>query len=287
MMDHKVQRIKKGEDMATPKPMLLAIAAIAVVAIVIAAAFALSGNAGDDTGLPGNDDNDDNNDNNNNNKDNDDDEGGIYDISEEDGVITITGTGSVKTSKFDLAAGVAIVEAGYTGLDMSNFIVKVCSDEDNYDLTFNEIGTYRGARIVGIIEDAVVGPVPGEVYVEVTSQGTWEIEIEQPQVTKDEAHTSPTSFEGPGDMVLGPFYFDSEVEFAFEHDGDGTLVVALYANDGKLVGSNIASMAGEPVDSNSIFFTGTGYGNPDAGLYWINVLYDGDWSLNVSPELPL
>jgi len=273
------------------------LAAIAVVAIVVVAAVALSGNANNsdnDNGLPDNGNNNNNGNNNDDDDDDDDDDGnnggdGIYEITEEDGVTIISGTGSVKTSTFNMDAGVAIVTLNYIGEEVSNFIVEFCSEGvDNYELVVNVFGPYSGTRLVGVVEGDLVGVIPGDVYVEVTSQGAWEISIEQPEVTQDDASTGAVYFAGPLDQVVGPFYFDSKVTFDFTHEGDGPFLVRLYSNDGGFEG-NLASRNGEAVESNTIDFSGgagSGYGYKlDSGIYWIEVIGADDWTVDVTPEI--
>jgi len=154
------------------------------------------------------------------------------------------------------------------------------SDVDNYDLVVNEIGAYEGTRMVNIVEDALVGPVPGKQYLDVTATGSWTIIIEQQDVVSPD--TIPVEYTGTGDDVSGPFYADGELLFEFTHDGEDDIIVRLYGDDGTDVG-NLANVQGVKRDSYTLNFDGYGF-NPDAGNYWIAVIADGDWTVTISAD---
>lgn len=220
------------------------------------------------------------------NPDNDDDDdghqtSGTSAVVVEDGVITITGMGNAVTDTFELAAGVSIVEMYYPGEEMTNFIVEIYSSEDMYDLVVNEIGAYDGTRLVDVSEDNIIGLLPGEQYVEVTATGAWTIVIEQPRPAS--ADEPPLSLSGSGDDVLEPFFApNAELLFEFTHDGEDDIIVNLYDNEGNKIG-NLANVQGEQRDSYSLSFDGLGF-NPSSGIFWIEVIADGNWTIDITVE---
>ena len=169
------------------------------------------------------------------------------------------GTGQEVRSGVQIDGGLTVVEATHDG--NSNFQVSLEGDGEFGTLFINVIGSFDGAQAA-----LVTG---GEYILDVTADGSWEIELRQPRASSGDA--LPVDASGSGPDVIGPFAFDGTGIATGSHDGQSNFQVQIYpatGTFGELVFNEIGSIDAE-----------TTY-NFD-GLGWVDVNADGNWSVSL------
>jgi hypothetical protein len=250
---------------------LLIIAVVVVVAIVIiAAAVALSGNS-NSTGT-----NDDNNSNNNNNN------GSNNQTNPRDQITNVTFSGSSDevTEKFTLQTGVTIFHMSYSG--DSNFIVTLYNDTGQMiELPANEIGSYQGEYLIGVQNGYFIGAEPGQYYLNVQAEGSWNIIVEQPRVSS--AASLPQTFTGEGDVVPVPIALTAGTVIFNMTNTDpqsSNFIVTLWNDDGayqELIANEFGDYSGE-----MSIVVGTGFLQVEPGISWLYVQSSGDWTIKIT-----
>lgn len=93
--------------------------------------------------------------------------------------LTFEGTTDTITDSFVVEEGVVRVAAEYAG--DSNFSVWIYGPAGSRDLVVNEIGPYRGQKVIDVAgeQGLAIGVRAGEVFFEVTGDGPWRISVEQ------------------------------------------------------------------------------------------------------------
>lgn len=174
--------------------------------------------------------------------------------------IRFTGSGASVTEEFELEGGVTIAEAVHDG--ESNFIVDLIPTDDGFEeLLVNAIGDFDGAS--GVLAEE------GTYLLDVDADGSWEIEIQQPRATVDEADALPVEIEGEGPEWVGPFRFDGLGQARGTHEGEENFIVEILPQDDRfseLVFNEIGGFDGET----TFDLEGVGYVTVDA---------DGPWSI--------
>lgn len=190
--------------------------------------------------------------------------------------ITLSGSGDTVTERFELSSGVAIFRMTYEG--DRNFIVTLyTSAGETVDLVANKIGSYSGSSLVGVTG----GPLKaseGEHYLEVKASGPWEIVVEHSKVTS--VPSTPLTLTGSGDEVEAFQFPDGPVQFTMNHEGDGYFGATLYDANGRTI-DLLANEVGAYSGSTSVSSTGGPFGT-SAGIHYIDVSADGDWSIQIA-----
>lgn len=176
--------------------------------------------------------------------------------------LAFDGSGASVTEEFDLEGGVTIAEAVYDG--ESNFIVELIPTDDGFEeLLVNAIGDFDGAS--GILAEE------GTYLLDIDADGSWEIEIQQPRATVDDADALPVELEGDGPGWDGPFRFDGLGQARGTHEGERNFIVEILPQEGRfseLVFNEIGEFDGET----TFDLEGIGY---------VTVEADGPWSLTM------
>jgi PKD repeat protein len=194
--------------------------------------------------------------------------------------ITFRGSGDDVTSKFSLQEGLAIFHMTYTG--SSNYIIWLYNADsgEREDLLVNEIGSYSGSTIVGVTSSSYSGVKPGKYILDVTSSGSWEVRIEQPNPSS--APNLPQTFTGRGDTVPSPFMIESgkgAIKFNMHHDGSSNFIIWLYHVSGKreeLVVNEIGYY-----DGSKLVSVGS-WSGASPGIHYLDVTADGNWRVEIS-----
>jgi opacity protein-like surface antigen len=239
------------------KKTLMIVAVIAIVAIaIIAAAAAMSGSNNASTN---------GSDNNNNTR-------------EQIANVTFSGTSSNVTSMFTLEVGLTIFHMNYTGTD--NFIIWMYNETGTKtELLANEVGSYDGSQLIGVRADNIMGATPGQYYLGVETTGAWNVTVEQPRVSSGSG--LPQTLSGSGEKVSMPIQLTSGVAiFNLTHDGDGDLLVTLWADNGVYV-ALLANELGAYSGEKSVTVDGKLF-NASPGIHWINIDADGAWTIRIT-----
>lgn len=172
---------------------------------------------------------------------------------------SFSGSGQEVRQDISIEGGLTVVRATHSG--ESNFQVSLANDSEFDDLFINAIGDFDGAQ-AALIDS-------GEYILDITADGNWEIDLEQPRSGQGE--TLPASFSGNGPDVVGPVQFSGSGVASGEHDGERNFqveILPMTGSFGELVFNEIGQFEGETTFS----FSGVG---------WIDVNASGDWELEV------
>jgi hypothetical protein len=183
---------------------------------------------------------------------------------EDTATIELTGSAHQATEKFELQAGLVVIDVKNEG--KSNFVVELL-DGHGEEVTnlFNEIDKFHGRRAFHI-EKA------GTYLLDVQATGPWAFHISQPRPEKGE-HT-PQTFEGHG-MDVTPFVtLPAGLNvFEFKYEGEGRGIFTLLDHAGQAV---------EQVANQLETFHGS---KPvkieEEGIYLLNVYGKGNWTLTI------
>lgn len=176
--------------------------------------------------------------------------------------IKLSGTGQQASDQFSLESGLSRFKLTHNGA--SNFAVELLDENgDTVELLVNKIGSFDGSKTVGIASS-------GEYILDVSADGKWTVNIEQPrQLDADKK----TSFSGNGQFATRPFRIEGGLrKFELTHNGESNFAVMLldeYGNDVDLLVNKIGK------------FDGSTAGSVDGGLYVLDVTADGPWTIDI------
>ncbi len=179
--------------------------------------------------------------------------------------IDIVGNGDKVTQKVTLTKGTSRATLNYTG--QSNFIIKMLDENGkDIDLVVNEIGPYSGTTFIPV-------PKTGNYVFNIQAEGNWALKLHGIELLLQEA---PVSFplKGKGDTaVIVSIPKTSLTTFKMSHNGDSNFIVKVIdVSDGEtqvLLANKIGSYQGEVAKK------------ADAGTYPIEVIADGEWTIEI------
>lgn len=243
-----------------------------------------NGNVDDDEPAPTNDNGEDDDQDENGEEDDDEDDdpdpmeiefvdGPLVSLSEADDdwffedPVHFDGDSSTVTESIDFPFGIVAIEFDHEG--ESNFIVEGVPEGGEEVLLVNEIGPVDG--IIAVTSDGT------EFVIDVEADGPWSITVSQPEPPMDVFRRAPTSAEGQGSDLIGPFHVDGSVTVEAEYDGEGNFIVEA-----------IEEWA-DSLDEVELLVNDIGETDTIATLEgddwwgWIDVLADheGEWSINI------
>ena len=185
-------------------------------------------------------------------------------------LIKLTGVGQQASQKFILEEGMSIFNMTHTGNE--NFIIWLLdSDGQQIELLVNTIGLANCSlsKAVGIDKK-------GEYLLDISTNGEWSVEIEQPRPSI--ADTYSKFFTGTGNQVSPFLKLDKGlVIFRLTHAGIANFIVELLDSNGQYI-ELLANEIGE--------FDGTkAVGISQSGLYLLNITAeDSSWFTGMSGE---
>jgi len=196
------------------------------------------------------------------------------------------GTGDDVSDEFELPEGVTLFAMTHSG--SANFIIELLSSTgETIDMLVNEIGAYTGGRALGIQRDAIIGAEPGTYILGITADGKWTVMVGTLRNVSDyELHPEaklPVSFSGTGDGVtdIFPVEKDGVVRFTLTHDGDGNFLVTLL-NAEYGIPTLIVNEIGSYEGTKAVGFKKKGIIEPEPGIYLVDVVADGNWSIEIN-----
>lgn len=181
--------------------------------------------------------------------------------------IQLSGTGQQATKKFSLESGLAILRMTHSG--QSNFAITLLdSNGEIVELLVNEIGSFNGAKAVGI-------RTKGEYLLDISADGKWSVRIEQPRPST--APSIPKSFAGKGQQVSELFSIGKGLTtFKMIHDGSSNFAILLLDNKGQTIELLVNEIGA---------FNGSkAVGIKKGGIYLLDISADGNWTIDVEGE---
>jgi hypothetical protein len=176
----------------------------------------------------------------------------------------LSGRGDRASKKFALKQGLVIWKITHTG--ESNFQIRLL-DEGGNEVNFplNRIGRYDGSQ-AGHIRRS------GNYRLQVTADGDWSVSIDQPR--PETAPDSPISLSGKAPQGTEFFTLSKGLHvFETSHKGSGIFRVQLLNASGQRI-EQITGVVGNYDGSRAIKIEQT-------GIYLMNIVADGDWSVSV------
>ncbi|MCZ6750410.1 MAG: IPT/TIG domain-containing protein [Acidobacteria bacterium] len=178
--------------------------------------------------------------------------------------IQLSGFGQQVTQNFTLESGLSIFRMTHNGT--SNFMVTLFdSNGQSVETLVNEMGAFGGAKAVEISEE-------GEYFLDISADGMWMVEIEQPRPLSAEG--PPRTFTGMGQQVSPFVNLDAGVFiFRMSHNGTSNFIVALLDSNGQRVETLVNEIG--------VFNGSKMVGIDSPGLFLLDILADGDWTISV------
>lgn len=195
-------------------------------------------------------------------------------------LITFSGTGDDVTTVFTLKQGIAIFNLSYDG--ESNFFINLLDEGgQQVDLLVNTIGAYKGSKAIGVEEDNMLGAKPGNYVMNISAEGNWNVQIQQPQPLEP-VDVLPLNFEGTGDSVSPFFRLNAGLTtFTMSHDGSSNFIIDLIHTEGRkvdLLANEIGTYDGKKavgIQPENIF-------GAIPGIYILTITADGNWKISVN-----
>lgn len=175
--------------------------------------------------------------------------------------ITLSGTGQQATEPFDLESGLVVFNMEHQG--QGNFAVELLDESgEPVDLPANVIGSFNGSSAVGVTD--------GTYLLDITADGPWAINIQQPRAAEA---PETRSFEGQGAVATNLFSLPGGlVRFEMSHSGQGNFAVTLLDADG-----NPVALPANDIGN----FEGSAAETVSDGIYIMDVEADGPWSISL------
>lgn len=176
--------------------------------------------------------------------------------------ISLSGTGQQASKKFTLESGLSIFRMTHSG--QSNFGIWLLDENgNNIELLVNEVGTFNGAKAVGINKK-------GTYILDISADGQWTVKIEQPRPIT--APSIPKTFSGIGQQVSEFLTIPKGLTtFRMTHNGQSNFGVWLLDKNG----NNVELLVNEV----GIFDGSKAVGIPSTGIYLLDISADGNWSV--------
>ena len=168
-------------------------------------------------------------------------------------------------------AGLYIVQVEQNGTGL--FLVEISGDTF-YQQVIRGSGEIRATQAVGI-------PVEGLYWLNVTSNGTWDVTLARPETNVPPA--PPVKLNGTGPAVSDYVNLAAKTtSFSLMNDGAGPFAVWLYNESGGFVFDPTGTFV-QPLPNHIGRYNETiEVAIPEAGRYVVNVMSDGAWEVAIS-----
>lgn len=178
--------------------------------------------------------------------------------------ILLSGVGQQASQKFTLEKGLAIFRMTHSG--QHNFAIELLNDSGQHiDLLVNEIGSFDGARAVGIESKGIY-------LLDISADGQWSVRIEQPRPSV--AQSIPQTFTGKGQQVSEMFRLNKGLAiFKMTHDGSHNFAITLLDRNGKYI-ELLVNEIGNFDGSKAVRIE-------KDEIYLLDITADGNWSIAI------
>jgi hypothetical protein len=188
---------------------------------------------------------------------------------------TPVATGHVGSGNMSLQlpfqAGLYLVQVEQNGTGL--FLVEISGDKF-YQQVIRGSGEIRATQAVGI-------PAEGLYWLNVTSNGTWDVTLMRPETNIPP--TPPVILKGTGPAASGYVNLAADtISFSLKNEGTGPFAVWLYNESGVFVFDPTGTFV-QPLPNHLGAYNGTiDVVIPEAGWYVVNVRSDGVWEVGIS-----
>jgi hypothetical protein len=188
---------------------------------------------------------------------------------------TPVATGHVGSGNMSLQlpfqAGLYLVQVEQNGTGL--FLVEISGDKF-YQQVIRGSGDIHATQAVGI-------PVEGLYWLNVTSNGTWDVTFMRPETNIPP--TPPVILKGTGPAASGYVNLAADtISFSLKNEGTGPFAVWLYNESGGFVFDPTGTFV-QPLPNHLGAYNGTiDVVIPEAGWYVVNVRSDGVWEVGIS-----
>ncbi len=178
--------------------------------------------------------------------------------------IELKGNGRQATGPLALASGLAAVEIDHKGSE--NLLVRLLdADGNQVDTLFNQIGAFQGHRGFPIDRE-------GQYLLDVVADGPWTIGIRQPR--PQQGGSTPHFMRGHGYAMTDFVQLDNGLHvFRLTHSGSDRFQAILTEASGQPI-ETLINVIGNFDGSKPVRIE-------KAGIYFLNVSGDGDWTIDV------
>jgi hypothetical protein len=168
-------------------------------------------------------------------------------------------------------AGLYLVRCEQNGTGL--FLVEISNDEF-YQQVIRSEGDVRATQAAGI-------PGAGLYWLNVTSSGTWDVDLARPETNVPS--TPPLTLYGTGPSASGYLNLTATTtSFSLKNDGTGPFAVWLYNESGGFVFDPTGTYV-QPLPNHIGAYNGTiDVALPEAGHYVVNVMSGGAWEVGIS-----
>lgn len=177
--------------------------------------------------------------------------------------LDLSGSGQQATQKFSLDSGLSIFRMIHSG--QHNFAVWLLDSSGNrVELLVNEIGSFNGAKAVGITTS-------GEYLLDIAADGSWTVKVEQPRPTT--ASSVPQNFIGKGQQISEFFSIGKGLAtFKMAHQGSHNFSIWLLNDKGQRVELLVNEIGA--------FDGSKAVGISKGGIFILDIAADGDWTIS-------
>lgn len=168
----------------------------------------------------------------------------------------------------DTSIAGAFTVFSYSHDGTENFIIEILNDGGELErVAVNEIGEVDAVRGFGM--------GTGEYTLDITADGSWNIDVAEPLPPDEEIHQVPADASGDTHDVVGPIELNGGETVYASHDGDENFIVQAWDEDAtssfdqEIWVNEIGEYEGENV-------------NQFSAIAWIAVQADGNWELEIT-----
>ena len=192
----------------------------------------------------------------------------------------LEGDGSEVLGPYEMGRGVIIAFVRYEG-EGSFSMTFVDEDEGVVESVESTTGPYNGERVHSVFIGNDGGLAPGDYTVEVEANGPWRVRLFQERATRGQEPdvTLAGSGDGGGSWLQ---LEEGEYTMTTSHTGTSEFTVELFDVKG-VPPYQIVKTAGDHEGETNFTVGGGSPGeNPQAGIYAMGVVSQGDWSVTIS-----
>ena len=192
----------------------------------------------------------------------------------------LDGDGPDVLGPYEVGPGVIIAFVRYEG-DAPFSLTFVDEDQGLVKSIDSRPGPYQGERVHSVFEGNDGGLVPGNYMVNVVATGPWRLRLFQERALQGQTPEITLAGDGGGSWIrLG----DGEYTMTTSHAGESDFTVELFDAKG-VPPYQIVEIKGDHEGKFGFTVGGGAPGeNPQAGVYAMGVVSQGDWSVTITSD---
>lgn len=196
--------------------------------------------------------------------------------------LELDGDGPEVFGPYQIGRGVIIVFARSEG-DGPFSMTFVDEDQGLVKSIDSSPGPYRGERVHSVFDGNDGGLAPGTYTVDIEATGPWRLRLIQERVSRGQQPEIQMTGSGDGGGSWIEFE-DGEYTMTTSHTGASDFTVELFDHEG-VSPYRIVQVIGDHAGESRFTVGGGAPGeNPQAGLYAMGVVSQGDWSVTITSD---